>query len=824
MPVDRIWVLSPEWLVLSNDYMDETDHQIYDADKQRFDSLLPEQLALEQGLKPNWTSIKKRQTLWRQGYARFSDQNLWTKETASFSITSTNDQAYTSACQPLLAIPWVQVQGDRAAASNSPLRGCYDFEVGHYAFLRMPHSMTNGAGYRVRQKDGREAVLLFDDSRVITPAIKVNQVGYRPDAPEKFAYLGGWIPTVGPVDFKSFPVFEVCREGDGSAVFSGTIDRRPSETVTRGTNSMSYSGEDIWQMDFSPFKDAGAFYIKVPGLGRSWPFRISPTVYGEAFYTAVRAFYHQRCGCALESPWTAWKRGRCHAPPIGACRLPGNGGAIWSDGKGRSLDWTGDMDFAVIKATEESGVSLDIWGGWHDAADYDRRQSHHEAEWDLMGLYELNPPAFTDGQLNLPESGNGIPDLLDEVVYGLSVWKRAQRSDGGVCGRIETLSHPSHAGMPDMDTAPFFKGLETRESTMYYAASAAQLSRLLQPFDGVASADFLKSARRAYAWAMRDDESTNVVDVTVKLKDKAGGGLVSQHLVWNERSDAHYWPGLHAALQLYLVTSNATYLADAETRFIPYALRYFKAYPNYLHQSWGLFVLAKGSWPETLRAASGAARQELIAQADTIMAWQVRTPYRHPWNSAKSRRWGFALAPTWARYAILAWKLTGDSKYLSSALLSADFHLGCNALGTVQTTGIGSVYPCDVQDAETRADGLADPVPGLTPYGVISVPRHVQQDVYGMDVPDEVDTKLTHRIWYLPPPFDQFDPPIPLWRQVGPSGRVDPLNNEFTIQETLSPTALLFGALMGAGWRPSQDLIDRQPLPRERLGGWLYPP
>ena len=50
LPVDRIWVLSPEWLVLSNDYMDETDHQIYDADKQRFDSLLPEQLALEQGL------------------------------------------------------------------------------------------------------------------------------------------------------------------------------------------------------------------------------------------------------------------------------------------------------------------------------------------------------------------------------------------------------------------------------------------------------------------------------------------------------------------------------------------------------------------------------------------------------------------------------------------------------------------------------------------------------------------------------------------------------------------------------------------------------
>jgi len=824
-PVDRIWALSPKWIVLANDYMDETDQRIYEADQRRFDHLLPDQQKLEQGTDPDWTALKKRQAIWRQGYARFSDQHTWMRDPAAFSISSTNDPSYASTRHPTMAFSWVQVQGDRASAGNSPLRGCYDFEVGHYAFLHLPGILTNGATYRVKQRDGREGELSFDDSNLITPSIKVNQIGYRPDAPEKYAYLGGWIPGCGPVDFGAFRTFELRRETDGLVVFTGVIERRAAESESRATNGVSYSGEDIWQLDFSRFSDSGSFHIRVPGLGRSWPFRIEPSVYGEAFYTAVRAFYHQRCGCALRRPWTAWERGSCHPPPIGSCRLPGNGGPIWLDENGQRIDWAGDLDFAVIKATADDSVKLSISGGWHDAADYDRRQSHHEAAWDLMGLYEMNPSAFSDGQLNLPESGNGIPDLLDEVAYGLSVWRRAQCASGAVCGRIETLRHPAHQGMPDKDTAHFFKGMETRESTMYYAASAAQLSRLIKPFNTFEAGKLLQSAVRAYAWAIHSGADANMVDVTLKLKNKTDGRLATRHLAWREPADGHYWPGLQAALQLYVATSNATYLADAEQHFVPYALRFFKSYPNYLHQTWGLFELANGQWPASLRKASDLARQALIAQADTVLAWQNQTPYRHPWDTAKSRRWGFALAPTWARYSILAWKLTGDRKYLSSSLLSADFHLGCNALGVVQTTGIGSVYPCDVQDAETRSDGLADPVPGLTPYGIVSVPRHVQQDVYGMDIPDTADTKLIHRIWFLPPPFNQFDPPIPLWRRVGPSGRVDPLNNEFTVQETLSPVVLLFGALLDdKGWKPSQPLIAREPLPRSQLRGWLYPP
>jgi hypothetical protein len=128
------------------------------------------------------------------------------------------------------------------------------------------------------------------------------------------------------------------------------------------------------------------------------------------------------------------------------------------------------------------------------------------------------------------------------------------------------------------------------------------------------------------------------------------------------------------------------------------------------------------------------------------------------------------------------------------------------------------------RDAESRADGILDPVPGITTYGLVSVPWSVRNEVFSMEIPDPAQAGRRQRVWFVPPPFDRQDPPIPLWRQIGPGGHSDPLNNEFTMQETLSPTALLFGALLGTDWRPPQSLLQREPTPRERLGDWLYPP
>jgi hypothetical protein len=42
--------------------------------------------------------------------------------------------------------------------------------------------------------------------------------------------------------------------------------------------------------------------------------------------------------------------------------------------------------------------------------------------------------------LNIPESGNGIPDILDEAAYAVDAWKSTQRPDGAVSSWIEQSS------------------------------------------------------------------------------------------------------------------------------------------------------------------------------------------------------------------------------------------------------------------------------------------------------------------------------------------------------------------------------------------------
>lgn len=812
-PRQVLRMLSPQWLVWLHDYNDETDARIYAANQAYFDQTLNEQERLEDGsAEPNWVRFKARKAAWARGYAALSDQHLRLAEPGFFSITSPDDPAYAKARSPERAVSWVQTMGDRQDDPKSPLRGCRGHQVGHCAFLQLPSPLQEGATYVFTQRDGRTTTLRFSDQSTPCAGFKLNQIGYHPAAGEKYAYLGGWIPTVGGVPYAAYTNFNLCRSGDGAVVFTGPTVLRATADWRATTNAKAvYSGEDTYALDFSAVTNEGTYYLQVPGLGRSPDFRVDHLIMGEPFYVQARGFYQQRCGTALTEPFTAWTRLACHTNPVFASSLIGNGGDVWRDAQGAPIKDIKGIDFEILRATgQTNGPGLAIWGGWHDAADYDRRQSHHYALWDLLGTYELNPAAFTDGQLNLPESGNGVPDLLDEAVWGLQVWNRAQRADGAVGGRLETYGHPNHPGMPDRETLPWFVSQPSRESTMYFAASAAWLARLLAPFDAARARDFQQRAAKAYAWATRD---TAPLEAQVTLNVKRGDAKVAApvELFWRESTNACYFAGLLAAQELYALTSDRAYLDDVLTTFGPHAVRYFKVYPNYLFETWGLFKLSRNSAPDIPASMKESARAELLRVADERLAFLNQAPYRHPWNPNKSRRWGGALPGTYARYFILAHALTDAARYLNAAHLCADFHLGANPIGYVHTTGLGHCFPPAIQDKETRADQWLEPVPGLTPYGIIIYPYSTLKEVYHMTIPAEQKGGADRDLCFLPPPYDQAEPPIPEWRRIGPHTSYDPLCNEFTMQETLGPAVLMMGALLEPGWRPDEALKTRTP-------------
>ena len=74
---------------------------------------------------------------------------------------------------------------------------------------------------------------------------------------------------------------------------------------------------------------------------------------------------------------------------------------------------------------EAPGSWKDVHAGWHDAGDYGKYiPSATSAMASQVLAYELVPEAFSDDQWNLPESGNSVRDILDELKWEADfVWR-----------------------------------------------------------------------------------------------------------------------------------------------------------------------------------------------------------------------------------------------------------------------------------------------------------------------------------------------------------------------------------------------------------------
>ncbi|MGE5598385.1 MAG: glycoside hydrolase family 9 protein [Bacteroidota bacterium] len=231
------------------------------------------------------------------------------------------------------------------------------------------------------------------------PNIKVDQVGYT-TAAEKYALVTGWYEQMTAVN-QGTP-FQVRRTSDGAAVYSGTLtlltDYEPN-----------VSGEKMLKAEFSPLATPGTYYISVSGLPDSPPFAIGDNVYDQPLVDACRYYYLQRANIALTEPYAqGWPHEAWH------------------------------LDDANCRLESTPGYKQDVHGGWYDAGDFGKyTTAAATAVSDLIWAYELFPSRFTDGQCNIPESGNGRPDLLDEIRYELDFLLRMQDpATGGFWSRV----------------------------------------------------------------------------------------------------------------------------------------------------------------------------------------------------------------------------------------------------------------------------------------------------------------------------------------------------------------------------------------------------
>lgn len=712
--------------------------------------------------------------------------------------------------------------------------------VAHFAYLKPGKPLTQGQHYSIKTAGGEEVSFVYDETKIISRALKVNQVGYLPDAGRKYAYIGVWLGPRGPLDLSGFAgsKFNIIDEKSNSTVYSGTINLRMKEQYYTSSNAMvPLNGEDVYEMDFSDFTVPGQYHIYVPGIGRSWSFEIGSNAVGLAFYTHIRGLFHQRSGIKKGPPHTNWLMGADHMESWEGKFSPNDDdyGRIRDNGYGYK-DENGKpvkLDhFDVIEETATDNKLPDVYGGWWDAGDFDRRSFHFRIVDDLLSAYMMFPNKFPDRQLDIPESGNNIPDIIDEAAWGVDLWRRAQNAQGGVGCWLEATSHPKIYN-PAQDTQRYYVGLPTRWSTIQYAVYAAMLARAYKNCGAADKAElFFNSSVKAFEYAV-NPVNTVKFSWMHELADKK-----KVPYTFSESPEISKAEIFKAALNLYLYSGDKQYTAYMTQENFDTALKE-SDYPRT-----PFFLLEIFAAEQDFFMFASDYRRFIMREASRWLGYQEALAYRNlnwPLDHAYFRNlaWGGAIPFNKGRLFIAAYYLTGDIRYRDAALLLNDWMCGANPMGKTFTSGLGKVAPVRVLSLPSYADGILEPLPGITLYTfTYRVHYNAKKMVYSLDYAPRKDVDFYGLNINLMPKsvsggkamtYDQMgeamDKFYPVWRRFANIEEYTVDQNEFTVWETISPCAAGIGCLLPDGWLPPPEWKNRKPAETlDAMEGYLFQP
>ncbi len=336
--------------------------------------------------------------------------------------------------------------------------------------------------------------------------IVLNQIGYKPGSIKRAIYFGNETQ------------FEIVDYNTKNTVFKAEIEQGRYEEL---------ASETCNYCDFSAYTTPGKYYIKV-GSDISYSFEISDGVFKEATELVLKCYYYNRCGCAIHDEKWNLHHEPCHT-----------GNAIMRR-------FTGELDSQGRMISEPTDVVVeDVLGGWHDAGDYGRYVPWEcSALVKMMEAYRINPSLFSD-DTGIPESGNGIPDILDEARYTLEWLLKLQREDGAFYHKLTSWHH---AGMvsPENDTKQFFLWPVSVDASISAAAALSMAARVFEKYDPKLASRCLKAALGGYEWARANAET----GAYPAKEDSETGNARSGDLNANFAA---------AAASLYMTTGEAKY-------------------------------------------------------------------------------------------------------------------------------------------------------------------------------------------------------------------------------------------------------------------------
>lgn len=671
----------------------------------------------------------------------------WAGKPASYRITSEDDSRYADGVQPEAVF-----RKSKPMTMAETGRNTQDWLLRHTLYLQLDQPLTPGKQYQVEFEGGSMPAVSFvyDPLSLRSEAVQVSHVGFAPDNPTKVAFLSAWMGDGGPLSYEEGMPFYVVDDATNRVVFEGATALSKKAGEPEDKRDRNYTGTDVYLLDFSDFTTPGRYRVAVDGVGSSFPFEIQPEVWESAFYVSVRGLLHQRSGIELGPPYTDYKRPRPFHPDDGV-KVYQSTVPLMETSMGLNREV---RVFDALLETRTEELVPEAWGGWFDAGDWDRRIQHLEVSRLLLELALLYPDYFAQVNLNLPESDNALPDVVDEALWGLDLFKRLQLPNGGIRGGVESAAHPNPYEASWQESLPIMVYGPDVWSSYMYAGVAARAAYVLQAQDPTLATSYRDSAQKAMEWAEAAWEQ--------------GQGHTYEEVA-NQRN--------LAAAELYRLTGDDKWhqLFLATTVFTDPKAE--TASHKSHDQRDAAFVYVQTQQPEVDQSIRANAQAAILREADSQQAAIANTGFR--WNKHPNAPmgWGSALGSLKLTELLRAYTLTGQEDYLQSAILAAQFALGANPDNTVYTTGLGHRSPQDPLIVDTRATGQSPPA-GITIYGPLDILW--QKDFWALNLFKDVTYPDP---WSWPTVESYFD----IYKYIPVS--------EYTVMQTIAPTAYGLGFL-----------------------------
>lgn len=498
---------------------------------------------------------------------------------------------------------------------------------------------------------------------VIDAHIKVDQIGYRP-SDKKIALISN--PIVGynaPSPYTPGATLDVYDAATSSIVFSG------SPVAWNGGATHVQSGDKAWWFDFSAVTTPGDYYINdAANNKRSYTFRIANDVYNDALKHALRTYYYQRCGTAKTVPYagTNYTDAACH------------------DGALQDLD--------CRDVTDPTNVSLskDLSGGWHDAGDYNKYVNFTWAAMDyLFDAYEQNPSVFGDAN-NIPESGNGTPDILDEAKWELDWLLKMQLPNGSVLMKVSTLGFNS-GSPPSADNYQRLYGAPASSATRTVASVFAHAAILFRALPNAAMQTYgdtlLARAELAWTWLQNNPGYSYYANTNFSSANPEVGT--------NEQNTRSF----SAAVYLYAATGNASYRTYVDNNYAsiqPMQWTYWYPFESVVQNAMLYYCATPGATASTVNAIRANCITSVssnnadllpayLANTDAYMAYMKDQDYQFNNNEYKAETG--SIYANMNRYNL---DVPNQTNYKNASLGYVHFFHGMNPMGNCFLTNAGA--------------------------------------------------------------------------------------------------------------------------------------